>query len=427
MTEATIIKSQAESLELKKSNESNESNESTVFNSGFRGKYGKYGGQYVPEVLMPALEELIEGYEKYKNDPEFQKELEYYLKEFGGRETPLYFARNLSKKYGLKVYLKREDLVHGGAHKLNNAIGQALLAKYMGKKRLIAETGAGQHGTATAMVGANFGFETVVYMGARDVERQHPNVYRMQLMGTEVRPVHSGSSTLKDAINEALRDWVTNVENTHYLIGSVVGPHPYPAMVRDFQSVIGKEVRAQILEKEGRLPDSLIACAGGGSNAMGLFYPFVEDREVEMFAVEAGGKGLKCTAKKALHSASLCTGNEGVLHGARTKVLQDRHGQILESESVSAGLDYSGVGPELAYLSETGRVTPCYATDEEALEAFHELSRLEGIIPALESSHALAYLKKAAEAGELGEVVVVNLSGRGDKDLDSVFKQAGRV
>ncbi|MDD3041806.1 MAG: tryptophan synthase subunit beta [Methanosarcinaceae archaeon] len=401
--------------------------ESTGPEFGTAGKYGKYGGQYVPEVLMPALEELEEAYEKYKSDPEFLKELDYYLKEFGGRETPLYYARNLSKKYGLKVYLKREDLVHGGAHKLNNAIGQALLAKHMGKKRLVAETGAGQHGTATAMVGASFGFETVVYMGARDVERQHPNVYRMELMGTEVKPVHSGSSTLKDAINEALRDWVTNVEDTHYLIGSVVGAHPYPEIVRDFQSVIGKEARTQVLEKEGRLPDSLIACAGGGSNAMGLFYPFLKDKDVKMFAVEAGGKGLTYTKKAALHSASLCVGTEGVLQGARTKILQDKHGQILESESISAGLDYSGVGPELAHLSETGRVQACYAIDEEALEAFHELSRLEGIIPALESSHALAYLKKAAESGELGEMVVVNLSGRGDKDLDSVFKLAGRV
>lgn len=418
MTGATISQPQTNNSEL---------SESTGPEFGTAGKYGKYGGQYVPEVLMPALEELEEAYEKYKSDPEFLKELDYYLKEFGGRETPLYYARNLSKKYGLKVYLKREDLVHGGAHKLNNAIGQALLAKHMGKKRLVAETGAGQHGTATAMVGASFGFETVVYMGARDVERQHPNVYRMELMGTEVKPVHSGSSTLKDAINEALRDWVTNVEDTHYLIGSVVGAHPYPEIVRDFQSVIGKEARTQVLEKEGRLPDSLIACAGGGSNAMGLFYPFLKDKDVKMFAVEAGGKGLTYTKKAALHSASLCVGTEGVLQGARTKILQDKHGQILESESISAGLDYSGVGPELAHLSETGRVQACYAIDEEALEAFHELSRLEGIIPALESSHALAYLKKAAESGELGEMVVVNLSGRGDKDLDSVFKLAGRV
>ncbi|WP_255335451.1 tryptophan synthase subunit beta [Methanosarcina sp. KYL-1] len=395
---------------------------SSGLKNGGKGKYGKYGGQYAPEILMPALEELEEGYEQYKNDPAFLRELDSYLKDFAGRETPLYYARNLSKKYGTKVYLKREDLVHGGAHKLNNALGQALLAKYMGKSRLIAETGAGQHGTATAMVGANLGFETIVYMGAKDVKRQQMNAYRMELMGTEVRPVHSGSATLKDAINEAMRDWVTNVGNTHYLIGSVVGPHPYPMIVRDFQSVIGREVKEQVLEKEGRLPDSIIACAGGGSNAMGIFHPFVGDRDVRLIAVEAGGKALKCTEKAALHSACLCAGEEGVLHGARTKVLQDKNGQILESESISAGLDYSGVGPELAYLAETGRVTARYATDDEALEAFHELSRLEGIIPALESSHALAYLKKAAEAGELGEITIVNLSGRGDKDLDTVFQ-----
>jgi len=392
-----------------------------------KGKYGKYGGQYVPEILMPALEELEEGYERYKNDLKFLAELDYYLREFAGRKTPLYFARNLSKKYGSKIYLKREDLVHGGAHKLNNAIGQALLAKYMGKTRLIAETGAGQHGTATAMAGANLGFETVVYMGAKDVKRQQMNVYRMELMGTEVKPVETGSKTLKDAINEAFRDWVTNIENTHYLIGSVVGPHPYPLIVRDFQSVIGREVKVQILQKEGRMPDSIIACAGGGSNAMGIFHPFVENTEVKLIAAEAGGKALKCTEKAAFHSASLCAGEEGILHGARTKVLQDKNGQILESESVSAGLDYSGVGPELAYLSENGRVTARYATDSEALEAFHELSRLEGIIPALESSHALAYLKKASEAGELGEVVVVNLSGRGDKDLETVLSLRGGV
>ena len=386
-----------------------------------RGKYGKYGGQYVPEVLMPALEELEKGYERYKNDSKFIAELEHYLRDFAGRKTPLYFARNLSKKYGSKIYLKREDLVHGGAHKLNNAIGQALLAKYMGKTRLIAETGAGQHGTATAMVGANLRFETIVYMGAKDVKRQQMNVYRMKLMGTEVKAIYTGSKTLKDAINEAFRDWVTNIVNTHYLIGSVVGPYPYPMIVRDFQSVIGREVKEQILEKEGRMPDSIIACAGGGSNAMGIFHPFVDDKEVKLIAVEAGGKGLKCTEKAAFHSACLCAGEEGILHGALTKVLQDKNGQILESESVSAGLDYSGVGPELAYLAETRRVTALYATDDEAVEAFHELSRLEGIIPALESSHALAYLKKAAENGELGDIVVVNLSGRGDKDLETVL------
>jgi tryptophan synthase beta chain len=392
-----------------------------------RGKYGKYGGQYVPEVLMSALEELEKGYERYKNDLKFIAELDHYLRDFAGRKTPLYFARNLSKKYGSKIYLKREDLVHGGAHKLNNAIGQALLAKYMGKTRLIAETGAGQHGTATAMVGANLGFETIVYMGAKDVKRQQMNAYRMELMGTEVKAIYTGSKTLKDAINEAFRDWVTNIVNTHYLIGSVVGPYPYPMIVRDFQSVIGREVREQILEKEGRMPDSIIACAGGGSNAMGIFHPFIDDKEVKLIAVEAGGKGLKCTEKAAFHSACLCAGEKGILHGALTKVLQDKDGQILESESVSAGLDYSGVGPELAYLAETHRVTALYATDDEAVEAFHELSCLEGIIPALESSHALAYLKKAAENGELGDIVVVNLSGRGDKDLETVMSLKGGI
>lgn len=384
--------------------------------------YGKFGGQFVPEVLMPALLELEEAYEHYKNDPEFLAELDYYMKEFAGRETPLYYARNLSKKYGIKIYLKREDLVHGGAHKLNNTLGQALLAKYMGKERIIAETGAGQHGTATAMAAANMGFRSEVYMGAKDVMRQHMNVYRMELMDCKVHAVQSGSKTLKDAINEALRDWVTNVENTHYLIGSVVGPHPYPMIVRDFQSVIGKEVKKQIMEKEGRYPDSIVACAGGGSNAMGIFHPFIEDREVQLFPVEAGGKELKTTEKEALHSASLCVGEEGILQGAHTLILQDKYGQILESSSVSAGLDYSGVGPELAYLADIGRIKPRTVNDDEALEAFYELSRLEGIIPALESSHAVAYVMKMAKTGELGDLVVISLSGRGDKDLETVFK-----
>lgn len=387
-----------------------------------RSMYGKFGGQFVPEVLMPALTELEEAYDKYKDDPEFLAELDYYMKEFAGRETPLYFAKNLSKKYGIKIYLKREDLVHGGAHKLNNTLGQALLAKYMGKERLIAETGAGQHGTATAMAAANMRFISEVYMGAKDVERQHMNVYRMELMGSKVNAVRSGSMTLKDAINEALRDWVTNVENTHYLIGSVVGPHPYPMIVRDFQSVIGNEVKGQIIEKEGRYPDSIVACAGGGSNAMGIFHPFIEDKEVKLFPVEAGGKEMKTTEKEALHSSSLCAGEEGILQGAHTMILQDRYGQILESSSVSAGLDYSGVGPELAHLADIGRITPCNVSDDEALEAFYELSRLEGIIPALESSHAVAYVMKMAKTGDLGELVVISLSGRGDKDLETVFK-----
>lgn len=384
--------------------------------------YGKYGGQFVPEVLMPALTELEEAYDKYKDDKDFLEELDYYMKEFAGRETPLYFAKNLSKKYGIKIYLKREDLVHGGAHKLNNTIGQGLLAKYMGKKRIIAETGAGQHGTATAMIGANLGFETEVYMGAKDVERQHMNVYRMELMGSKVNAVESGSRTLKDAINEAFRDWVTNVETTHYLIGSVVGAHPYPMIVRDFQCVIGNEVKKQIMEKEGRLPDSIVACAGGGSNAMGIFHPFIDDKDVRLFPVEAGGCGLKNTNKEALHSASLSVGEDGILQGAYTKILQDEYGQILESSSVSAGLDYSGVGPELAYLADIGRIEPRYVTDDEALEAFYELSRNEGIIPALESSHAIANVMKMADDGELGELVVISLSGRGDKDLETVFK-----
>ncbi len=384
------------------------------------GKFGRFGGQFVPEVLMPALQELEEGYRKYTRDREFQAELASYLMDFGGRPTPLYHARRLSREYGVKIYLKREDLVHGGAHKLNNTLGQALLAKRMGKRRLIAETGAGQHGTATAMAGAVLGLETVVYMGAKDMERQKMNVYRMELLGAKVVPVKSGSQTLKDAINEAFRDWVTNVEDTFYILGSVVGPHPYPSMVRDFQSVIGREAKKQILEKEGRLPDSILACTGGGSNAMGIFHEFLEDKEVELYAVEAGGSGLEVKGNAALHSASLCKGEEGVLHGARTKILQDPYGQILESHSIAAGLDYAGVGPELAYLAEQGRIKPRNIGDQEALAAFQDLSRFEGIIPALESSHALAYLKKAG--GETGDLVIVNLSGRGDKDLETVMK-----
>lgn len=384
------------------------------------GKFGRYGGQFVPEVLMPALIELEEEYNKYREDPVFNRELQDYLSHFAGRPTPLYHARRLSRKYKVKVYLKREDLVHGGAHKLNNTLGQALLAKYMGKKRIIAETGAGQHGTATAIAAASIGIPAEVYMGARDTVRQQMNVYRMQLLGARVHPVTSGSQTLKDAINEAMRDWVANVENTFYLLGSVVGPHPYPAMVRDFQSVIGREAREQILRQEGRLPDSIIACTGGGSNAMGIFHPFLED-DVRLYAVEAGGEGLETTDTIAHHSASLCTGEEGVLHGARTRILQNRYGQILESHSIAAGLDYAGVGPELVHLAETGRLTPASIRDDEALEAFHELSRLEGIIPALESAHAIAYLMKEAE--ELGELVIINISGRGDKDLSTVLQR----
>lgn len=384
--------------------------------------YGKYGGQYVSEMLMPAITELENEYEHYKDDSAFLKELHYYLTDFAGRETPLYFARNLSKKYGIKIYLKREDLLHGGAHKINNTLGQAMLAKYMGKNRIVAETGAGQHGTATAMAGAALGLDTVVYMGEKDVERQKMNVYRMDFLGAKVHPVSSGSKTLKDAINEALRDWVTNVDTTHYLIGSVVGPHPYPMIVRDFQSVIGNEVKKQIMEKEGRYPDSIVACTGGGSNAMGIFYPFVDYTDVKLISVEAGGEGMKITSKAALHSASLNVGEEGILHGARTRILQDKYGQILESHSISAGLDYSGVGPELSYLKDSERLNTSTASDNEALDAFHELCHLEGIIPALESSHAIAHVIKKAKTGELGDIVVVNLSGRGDKDLDTVIK-----
>lgn len=382
-----------------------------------KGKYGDYGGQYVPEVLMPALEELDEEYAKLKDDPEFKKELDWYLREYAGRPTPMYHARRLSEKYGAQIYLKREDLVHGGAHKLNNTLGQAILARHMGKTRLIAETGAGQHGTATAMAGANLGLDTEVYMGAKDVERQRMNVYRMELMGANVVPVETGSKTLKDAINEALRDWVANVQDTHYLIGSIVGPHPYPMIVRDLQSVIGREIRRQAMEELGHLPDSVVACAGGGSNAMGTFYPLL-DTDADLVAVEAGGEGMITRDGAAMHSASLCAGEEGILHGARTRILQDEYGQILESHSVSAGLDYSGVGPELAKLVDNGRVRATDIGDEDALWAFHELSRLEGIIPALESSHAVAHALKHVD--DLGDHIVITLSGRGDKDLDTV-------
>lgn len=380
-------------------------------------KFGKYGGQFTPEVLMPALDELAHAYKKFSHSPAFQKKLGRYLSDFAGRPTPLYFAERLSSKLGFRVYLKREDLLHGGAHKINNTIGQALIAKMTGKKRLIAETGAGQHGTATAMAGATLGLETVIYMGAKDIERQSANVQRMKALGAEVVPVKSGSQTLKDAINEAIRDWVANVESTHYLLGSVVGPYPYPSMVRDFQSVIGKEARKQILEKERRLPDSIIACVGGGSNAMGIFSAFLDD-DVKLFGVEAGGSGLKQTNEVAFHSASLLAGTDGILHGARTKILQNKYGQILETHSIAPGLDYAGVGPQLAFLSETKRIKTRVVSDKEALAAFNELCRKEGIIPALESSHALALLSKAKR--ELGDPVIVNLSGRGDKDLASI-------
>ncbi|MDY6764148.1 MAG: tryptophan synthase subunit beta [Halobacteria archaeon] len=384
-----------------------------------KGKFGRYGGQYVPEVLMPAINELEKAYEDYLNDDDFTGELNEKLRDYGGRPTPLYYAPQLSERVGSKVYLKREDLLHGGAHKLNNALGQVLLAKKMGKERIIAETGAGQHGTATAMASAALDMECEIYMGTKDIERQKPNVFRMRLMGAQVNPVETGTGTLKDAINETLRDWATNVENTHYVIGSIVGPHPFPAMVRDFQSVIGREIREQSLRKEERLPDSVVACAGGGSNTIGAFYEFLDDG-VDLYAVEAGGSSLTVNDDKAPNSASLGIGDEGVLHGARTKILQDDDGQILESHSLSAGLDYSGVGPELAYLVDKGRVEARTADDDEALDAFHLLSETEGIIPALESSHAVALLDKE----DVGDFVVVNLSGRGDKDLETVMERS---
>ena len=386
------------------------------------GKYGRFGGRFVPETLMAALMELEEAYEKAKSDENFQKQFEYYLSEFAGRPTSLYYAENLSKKLGgAKIYLKREDLAHGGAHKINNTMGQALLAKRMGKKRVIAETGAGQHGVATAMACAALGLKAEIYMGAEDMMRQKLNVFRMELLGAKVHPVKSGSKTLKDAINEALRDWVTNVRTTYYLIGSVVGPHPYPMIVRDFQSIIGQEIRKQILEKEGRLPDILIACVGGGSNAMGTFYPFLDDSHVEMYGVEAAGEGIE-TGK---HAASLCAGAEGVFHGMLTYVLQDENGQIKTTHSISAGLDYPGIGPEHSFLKEIKRAKYVAVTDEEAVKAFLELSRTEGIIPALEPSHALAYAMKIAPNLSRDTIIVVTLSGRGDKDVEVVAKYLG--
>ncbi len=381
-------------------------------------KFGRYGGLFVPETLVQPIMELALAYESLRNNDDFRDELAGLLKNFAGRPTPLYHARNLSRELGSKIYLKREDLVHGGAHKLNNTLGQALVAKRMGKTRLIAETGAGQHGVATAIVGANLGFETQVYMGEVDIERQKMNVYRMELMGAEVIPVRSGSRTLKDAINEAMRDWAASFEHTHYLLGTAAGAHPFPTMVRDFQSVIGHEARGQILEAEGRLPDSIVACVGGGSNAMGIFAPFLKDR-VRLLAVEAGGRGPGKTDKTADNGASLGYGTNGILHGALTKILQDPYGQILESYSVAAGLDYPGVGPELAYLAETGRVQPKMADDKTAIRGFRALSRLEGIIPALESAHAVGYAMQEPEA--LGEMAIINVSGRGDKDLATVM------
>jgi tryptophan synthase beta chain len=380
------------------------------------GRWGKFGGKFVPEILMSALEKLSSAYRKAKKDNKFNEELDYYLKQYGGRPTPLYYAERFSKKVGVKVYLKREDLLHTGAHKLNNTLGQALLAKRMGKKRIIAETGAGQHGVATATVAALLGLPCDVYMGEEDIVRQKLNVFKMRLLGTRVIPVKTGSRTLKDAINEALRDWVTNVETTYYLLGSVVGPYPYPIMVRDFQSVIGKETKKQILKLEGRPPNYIVACVGGGSNSIGIFYPFLKEKKVKFIGVEAGGLGLA----SGKHGASLCRGTEGVLHGARTYILQDKEGQISSTHSVAPGLDYSGVGPEHAYLKQTGRASYYTVKDKDAVNAFLMLSRLEGILPALESSHALAWVKNSSSDFRKNDVVVVNLSGRGDKDVDIV-------
>lgn len=386
------------------------------------GKYGKYGGQFIPETLMAAVKELEEAYEEAKKDSEFQRQLDYYLSEYAGRPTPLYYAENFTKTLGgAKIYLKREDLAHGGAHKINNTLGQALLAKRMGKKRIIAETGAGQHGVATAMACAVLGLKAEIYMGSEDMERQRLNVFRMKLLGAEVHRVESGSKTLKDAINEALRDWVTNVQDTYYLIGSVVGPHPYPMMVRDFQSIIGRELKEQILQKEGRLPDALVACVGGGSNAIGTFFPFLDDSSVTMYGVEAAGEGID-TGK---HAASICAGSEGVFHGMLTYVIQDGDGQIQTTHSISAGLDYPGVGPEHSFLKSIGRTQYVAATDGEAVNAFLELSRREGVIPALEPSHALAYATKLTKNLDRDKIIVVTLSGRGDKDVEVVAKYLG--
>ena len=381
------------------------------------GKFGKYGGKYIPETLAPAVEELESAYEKYKNEPDFRKELSYYLTEYAGRPTPLYFAKNLTKHVdGAKIYLKREDLLHGGAHKTNNTLGQALLARKMGKKRIIAETGAGQHGVGTAIACAVLGLSAEIFMGAKDYERQKLNVFRMELLGAKVYPVESGSKTLKDAINEAIRDWIANVKTTYYLIGSVVGPHPYPMMVRDFQSVIGKEIKKQTLEIEGTMPNAVVACVGGGSNAIGSFYPFLDNSDVVLYGVEAGGKGIK----SGKHSASLAAGSEGILHGMFTRLLQDDCGQVIETHSISAGLDYPGVGPEHAMLKELKRARYATCTDQEAIEGFLALSRSEGIIPALEPSHAISYAMKLAEEMKKDDIIVVTLSGRGDKDVEIV-------
>ena len=382
-----------------------------------QGHFGRYGGLFVAETLMGPLQELRDAYARYIKDETFLAELDADLRDYVGRPSSLYFASQLSRRCGgARIYLKREDLNHTGAHKINNTIGQALLAKRMGKRRIIAETGAGQHGVATATVAARLGLECVVYMGSVDMARQQANVYRMRMLGAKVVAVESGSKTLKDALNEAMRDWVTNVDNTFYIIGTVAGPHPYPAMVRDFQKVIGREARTQILQQAGKLPDALVACVGGGSNAIGLFHPFLNDTSVAIYGVEAAGEGLE----SGRHAAPLCAGRPGVLHGNRTYLMQDENGQIIETHSISAGLDYPGVGPEHAWLKESGRANYVAVTDQQALDAFHELTRREGIIPALESSHALAYAIELARGMGSDQIVLVNLSGRGDKDMHTV-------
>ena len=387
-----------------------------------KGKYGKYGGRYVPETLVATLDELEAAYLKLRKDASFQRQLADYLRHYAGRPTPLYYAANLSRRSGgAKIYLKREDLAHGGAHKINNTVGQALLAKRLGKKRVIAETGAGQHGVATAMACAMLGLTAEIYMGTDDMERQKLNVFRMRMLGAKVNPVSSGSRTLKDAINEAFRDWVTNPDSTHYLIGSAVGPHPFPMIVRDFQSVIGKEIRKQILKEEERLPNALVACVGGGSNAIGTFYPFLRDENVALYGVEAAGRGLR----SGMHAASICAGHEGVFHGMLTYLLQDMNGQIQATHSISAGLDYPGVGPEHAFLHATKRVHYAAVRDEAAINAFTQLSLSEGIIPALESAHALAYATKLARRTKRNGLIVVTLSGRGDKDVQVVAETMG--
>ncbi|NIN33698.1 MAG: tryptophan synthase subunit beta [Gammaproteobacteria bacterium] len=403
-------------------NTSSADNDNQITLPDARGHFGPYGGRFVAETLMGPLEELTKAYEKYLKDPEFNAELEYELKHYVGRPSPLYHARRWSEKLGgAQIYLKREDLNHTGAHKVNNTVGQALLAQRMGKTRIIAETGAGQHGVASATVAARLGLECIVYMGSEDIKRQSTNVFRMKLLGATVVAVEAGSKTLKDALNEAMRDWVTNVDNTFYIIGTVAGPHPYPAMVRDFQAVIGREAREQCLEMTGKLPDALVACVGGGSNAIGLFYPFINDKSVRLYGVEAGGEGLET----GHHAAPLNAGSPGVLHGNRTYLMEDEDGQIIETHSVSAGLDYPGVGPEHAWLKDSGRATYVAINDDEAMAAFHNLTRTEGIMPALESSHALAYVDKLAPDMSRDEIIVINLSGRGDKDIQTVAALKG--